>query len=193
MLARDPSNVPLLLKLSALTWTARPEKLHVLSICCRASLVDKGRPAPGDTQERVNQLLKRAVTEIPWPELPGGVKRMFEVQMLALHFMARLGEPEAAVEILSRHVEDIESEVGASFLGLGYIAKYYIYRLDWLLSAAVKFEGDEEKRGAYVAEAKGLVGRAIPTLAVRALARQNRTCFCVAIKVRASAWLMRPL
>jgi hypothetical protein len=39
---------------------------------------------------------------------------------------------------MNRHVEDVERHVKAP----NHLAKYYVYRLDWLLSAAVKFEGD---------------------------------------------------
>jgi hypothetical protein len=73
-----------------------------------------------------------------------------------------LADPEAALETLRRHGEDMERYVGAGAPSLR--TKYYIYRLEWLMAAAVKVDGDEEKRGAYVAEARGLMGRATQSL-----------------------------
>jgi hypothetical protein len=49
-----------------------------------------------------------------------------------------LGEPEAAAEILRQHVEDVERHGVTPF----YVW-YYVYRLDWVLAAAQKFERDE--------------------------------------------------
>jgi hypothetical protein len=162
----NPSDVPMLLKFSAITWTTRTllKRLlldaHFDSLHGRGILLEKGRPAPGDTQETLARLFKRASTELPWPELPGGTKLMFDVHLEALSTIARLGEPEAAVEILSRHVEDVESKV----LAPNYMAKYYLLRLDWLLAAAEKFQGDEGRKDAYVTEAKGVMGRATRSL-----------------------------
>jgi hypothetical protein len=71
---------PVLLKLSAVTWTIRPLKchqanrLHVISLCNRAAVLGHGRPAPSDTKEGLTRLLKRATTELPWPDLPGEQK-----------------------------------------------------------------------------------------------------------------------
>jgi hypothetical protein len=159
LLQPDPSNFPLLSKISAITWTTRPlhSTLHVISLHGRAILVELGRPGPGDTRETLIRLLKRAATELPWPEVPA---KMFDVHWRALSIIADLGEPEAAVEILGPHAEDMESKVVDS-----YIAAYYcIFRLGWLLSAARKFKEDEGKRGAYLAEARGLMPRAIRSL-----------------------------
>jgi hypothetical protein len=166
---RDPPELPLLPKLSAITWTTRSHDsdLHVASLNCRARHLDEGRPVPGDTKEMLTRLLKRATTELPWPELPGGTEMMFQIHLRALTKTTRLGEPEAAVEVLSRHVEEIERKVVAP----NHVAKYYIYRLDLLLEAAMKFEEDEGKRDAYVAEAKGLMGRA--TRSLRSLRPQD--------------------
>jgi hypothetical protein len=71
-----------------------------------------------------------------------------------------LGEPKAAIEILNRHVEDVERHVVAP----KYVAIYHLYRVIWRLSAALEVEGDEGKRGPYVAEAKGLMERATRSL-----------------------------
>jgi hypothetical protein len=165
----SPSEVPLLPKLSCITWTLRSEHgdLHIRSVLSRAALAGNGRPAPGDTKESLTRLLKRAATEVPWPELPAYTAHMFGTYFWALTIIGKFGEPEAAVEILNRHVEDVEKYVGAPNL----VATYLISRLDWLLSAAVKFESDEGKRGAYVAEAKGLMDRA--TRSLRGLRRQD--------------------
>jgi hypothetical protein len=159
--APDPSELPLLLKLSATTWTTRPRSchMHVNSLNTRATLLNNGRPVPGDTKEGLIRLLKRATTELPWPELP--IERILDAHLKALGFLAAFDEPEAAVEILSRHTEDVERHVVAP----SHRAKYYLQRLDWLLSAARKVEGDdEEKRDAYVAEAKGVMARATQSL-----------------------------
>jgi hypothetical protein len=155
----------LLPKLSAITWTTRAsfKGLHILSLKSRADLIGEGRPAPGDTKETLIRLLKRATTELPWPELPGGTEEMFETFFGALDRISGFDEPEAAVEILSRHVEDVEGRV----TDIRHLAIYFIHRLDWLLTAAWRIrldEGDEEKRGAYLAEAKGLMGRATRSL-----------------------------
>jgi hypothetical protein len=157
-----PSDLPLLLKISATTWTTRPEfsEMHAHSLVSRAILLERGRPAPGDTKETLVRLIKRAAIELPWPELPGGAQDIFEGPFVSLDIIAKFGEPEAAVEILSQHVEDVERRLVAR----NHVAKWYIYRLDWLLSAAVKLAEDEEKRGAYVAEAKGLMERAARSL-----------------------------
>jgi hypothetical protein len=164
MYSPDPSELPLLLKVSAITWTSRPlsDELHIVCLNTRARYLTKGRPAPGDTKETLTRLLKRAVTELAWPELPQGTSEMFEAHFGALSMIAELGEPEAAVEILSRHVEDVESKV----VDRKYAAKYYIYRSNWLLSAAWKVRGDEGKRGAYVTEARGVMERATRSLRV---------------------------
>jgi hypothetical protein len=149
-------------KLSAITWTIRPHifYMHLFSLMSRGKCLELGRPAPGDTKETLIRLLRRAATELPWPELPAKTKDMFDTSFGALDVIARLGEPEVAVDILSRHVEDIERKVVA----LNYVAKYLIYRLHWLFLSAVKFEEDQGKRNAYVAEAKGLMGRATRSL-----------------------------
>jgi hypothetical protein len=83
--------------------------------------------------------------------------------MMLLTRIAQFGEPEAAVEILSRHVEHVEGCI----MALSHTAAYNICRLDWLLQAARKVEEDEGKRGAYVAEAKEVMERA--TRSVRGL------------------------
>jgi hypothetical protein len=147
----DPSELPLLPKYSALTWTRRSTtdtaKLHIMSLVSRADLCIEGRAAPGDTPETFIRLLKRAMTELPWPELPGGTREMLDIQLGALTYIAELGEPEAAVEILNRHVEDVERHVVAP----KHVARYSIYRLDLLVLAASR--ADEGKRGAYLGEA----------------------------------------
>jgi hypothetical protein len=161
--APEPSELALLPKLSAITWSIRPRDypIHINSLISRSNLLlDTGPPAPGDTKETLTRLLKRAATELPWPELPEGTEHMFDIHLTALSCIAAFGEPEAAVDILSRHVENLERKLVAP----SYMAKYYIYRLEWLLSAAVKFESDEGRRDAYVAEAKGLMGRATRSL-----------------------------
>jgi hypothetical protein len=58
----SPSEAHVLPKLSAITWTIRPEcsDLHMVS-----------RPAPGDTKETLVRLLKRAAAELPWWEIAG--------------------------------------------------------------------------------------------------------------------------
>jgi hypothetical protein len=165
----EPSELPLLPKLSAITWTTLPylPEMHFLSLISRGLLMIDGRPAPGDTKEGLIRLLKRATTELAWPELPGGTHQMITHRLRALTIVSDLGEPEAAIEIFSRHVEDVERKVVAP----NHVAMCSIYRLDWLLAGAWKFEGDEDKRGAYVAEAKGLMERATRT--VRALQPQD--------------------
>jgi hypothetical protein len=153
----EPSELPLFPKLSAITWTTRPQhcELHIQGLIGRAILLDKGHPLTGDTKAKLIQLLKRAVTELPWPELPGGTIEMIETYFGALTCLDKFGEPEAAVEISSRHVEDVEKKVVTS----DHLGMYQVFRLDWLLSAAYTNRDDEAKRGAYVAEAKGLMER----------------------------------
>jgi hypothetical protein len=142
----DASELPLLLKLSAITWTIRPEdsNVHYCSLLSRAVLLEKERPAAaGDTKEKLVCLLKRAVTELSWPELPAETAVMFNTCFRALTEIATFGEPEAAVEILSRHMEHVERRI----IGPNHMARYYTYRLDLLLWAAVKFEEDDLKSG----------------------------------------------
>jgi hypothetical protein len=160
-----PSDFPLLLKLSAITWTTRPDSsgLHFASLKTRALLLDKRRPVPGDTKETLLRLLKRAVTELPWPELPQGIKDLFEFHLQALNMVRGLGEPEAAVEIFTRHLEEVERKVVAP----SHTAKLRLYHLEWLLSAADKVRRDDGRKNAYLAEAKGLIERA--TRSLRAL------------------------
>jgi hypothetical protein len=165
----DPSDLAVLCKLSALSWTARKTHadLHITTLVSRGKSLNKGRPAPGDSKSTLIRLLSRAATELPWPELPGGTGPMFDVQFEALTMIADLGEPEVAVEILSHHVEDVERHVlNRNVVERKFVAEYYIYiyRLEWLLSAAVKLEGVDEKGGAYAAEAKGLMGPATQSL-----------------------------
>jgi hypothetical protein len=116
----DPDERALVPKLSAVCWTLRDSPsppdytaLHIMTIKVRTSWLHEGQPAAGDTKELLIRLLKRATTELPWPELPGGTKKMFDDQIFALKFIAKWGEPEAAVEILGRHVEDVERHVVA--------------------------------------------------------------------------------
>jgi hypothetical protein len=153
MQGSTPSDRRLLLKLSAITWTIRPEvhRQHLACLKTRAFLVLSGQPAPGDTKEVLIRLFKRATSELPWPALPTETGDLFSDYLGALAFVDQMGEPEAAVEILSRHVGEIERRLIAP----NHVARFYIYRLDWLLAAGEKFEKDEGKRGAYVAEAKG--------------------------------------
>jgi hypothetical protein len=157
-----PSNLPLLLKLSAISWTTRPAfyDIHFVSLLGRATLLNKEGPSLSDTQERLLSLLKRAASEAPWSEPPEGMAHKPETYLRSLTDIARFGEPQAAVEILNRRVQDAERNKMAPKV----LAKYYIYRLALLMSAAVKCEGDEGKRGAYVAEAKGLMERATRSL-----------------------------
>jgi hypothetical protein len=157
MNAPDPSVVTLFLKISAITWTIRPRECHVhfVSLVSRAMILLDGRLAPGDTSETLTRLLKRACLELPWPELPGGTVELFNTHFAALIMIAQLGEPEAAVEILNRHVEDVEKRVVAP----KDLAAFSIYRLNFLLGAAVKAK-ENEKKGDYVAEAKGVMERA---------------------------------
>jgi hypothetical protein len=145
-----------------------------MSLIGRATLLQMGQPLPGDTKETLIRLLKRAVTELPWPELPLGTTEMLETHCRALTVLDHLGEPEIAVEISGRHVEDVERHVIKAPL---LLAAFYICRLDWLLSAAWKYSKcgicgncancDEVKRGAYVAEAKGLMERTTRARAAR--------------------------
>jgi hypothetical protein len=157
-----PSELPLFPKLSAITWTTRPQhcELHIQGLIGRAILLDKGHPLPGDTKDKLIQLLKRAVTELPWPELPGGTIEMIETYFGALALIVQLGEPEAAVEISSRHVEDVEKKVVAS----DHLGICHVFRLHWVLCAALENKDDKGKRGAYVAEAKGLMERVTRSL-----------------------------
>jgi hypothetical protein len=104
--------------------------------------------------------------ELTWPELPKGIGKLLTC-FGALSMIAKFGEPETALAILNQRVNDLERKI----VGREYEAKYYIYRLDWLVSAAWKFKEDEGKRGAYVEEARGLMGRAIRS--VRGLQQQN--------------------
>jgi hypothetical protein len=134
--------------------------MHIDTLVTRGILLNDGRPMPGDTQETLIRLLKRGLTELPWPELPGGTKMLFGVHLRALTLISQYGEPEAAIELLSRHVGDVERGVVAS----KGVAAYYMYRLDLLLSAAMKAEEHGEKRAAFVAEAKGLMERATRSL-----------------------------
>jgi hypothetical protein len=110
LLEPRPSDIPVLPKLSAITWTLRSHHggLHHISLSRRAALLDMGQPAPGDTKETLLRLVKRAITELPWPELPGRTEDLFTLNMRALTIIADYGDPEAAVEILSRHVEEVE-------------------------------------------------------------------------------------
>jgi hypothetical protein len=87
-----PSELPKSLKLSAITWTMRPVNgwMHVFSLASRALLLETG-PAPGDTKELLIRLLKRASTELPWPELPGGTADLFDVHLKALMVLSKIG------------------------------------------------------------------------------------------------------
>jgi hypothetical protein len=84
---------------------------------------------------------------------PRGTKAFFDVCLEALSYVAVFDGPEAALEILDRHVDDVERKVVAP----NHLVKYYLHRLEWVLAAALNVEG---KRDAYVAEAKGLMKRA---------------------------------
>jgi hypothetical protein len=163
----DPSELSLLLKLSAIAWTIRSKlgHVHVISLNTRGLLLERGRPAPGDTKEGLIRLLKRALTELPWPELPGGTDEEFSSYLEALsHF----GESDAAVEILNRRVEDVERHVKAPY----YLAQYYFCRLHWLLVASsMKTRVDRKVTVGYEAEAKGLMERA--TRSLRGLQSQD--------------------
>jgi hypothetical protein len=158
----DSSELPILLKFSAITWTTRSlyGDVHIITLITRSKLLITEQPVPGDTEGGLTRLLKRALTELPWPELPEGTEQIFDFHLTALSFITAFGEPEVAVEILNRHVEDVERMIVAP----NDLAKYYMYRLHWLLAAGVEFKEDEGKRGAYVAEAKGLMGRATRSL-----------------------------
>jgi hypothetical protein len=160
----QPAIAALLTKCSAITWTLRSNPYyanqHHVSLVSRGALVESGRPAPGDTKETLTRLLKRAATEIPWPELPGGTEQMFCTQMRALIIIADFGEPEAAIEIMGRHVEDVERHVVAR----KFVVAYLICRSQWSLLAALKAWDDKEKTAGYVAEAKGLMERATRSL-----------------------------
>jgi hypothetical protein len=159
LLNPDPSEVPLLLKLSAISWTDGVNPgLHIMTVCTRA--VQDGRPARGDTKETLMPLLKRAVTELPRPELPQDTELLEKTHFWALSIIADMGEPEAAVAILSPHVEYVEKKVADP----KFAATFHISRWEWLLSAARKVERDEGKRSAYVAEARGMMGRAMRSL-----------------------------
>jgi hypothetical protein len=72
--APEPSDIPLLPKLTALTWTnrVRHSKLHLTTLVTRATLLAEGRPVPGESKETLLRLLKRAATELPWPDSPAG-------------------------------------------------------------------------------------------------------------------------
>jgi hypothetical protein len=85
---------------------------------------------------------------------------MFTTHFSALSMIASLGEPEAAVEILNRHVEDVKRKIVAP----KDLAAFSIYRLEFLLWAAREVEGDAAKKGAYVAEAKGVMEQATRSL-----------------------------
>jgi hypothetical protein len=168
----EPSNLPLLLKFSAISWTTRPDNYdwHFRTLVSRAALLEKAGPALGDTKERLLGLLKRAALEAPtpWSEHPGEMEHLSETYMRSLTAIARFGEPQAAVEILNRRVKDEER----NRMTPRVVAKHYLYRLVLLLAAAaVKSEGDERKRCAYVAEAKGLMERA--TRSLRGLHKQD--------------------
>jgi hypothetical protein len=158
----QPSDYSLLLKLSAISWTLRPHLniMHVISLRRRAALLEVWRPAPGDTKEKVVCLLKRAATELSWPELPAGTEDMFNAFFRALNLIATFGEPEVAVEILSRHVEDVEKHLTAP----NHLAIYLIYRLDWLLLVAWDSRSDTEKGGTSVSEARGMLKRVTGSL-----------------------------
>jgi hypothetical protein len=148
--------------------------MHALTLVNRMSLVGRGRPVPGDTKEGIARLLKRAALVFPWPDLPpeglGGRDQALEIYLRSLVMIARSGEPEAAVEILSRHVQEIERRVLSPRLA----TLYCLSHLDLFVSAAVKFEGDEGKSGAYVAEAKGAMVRA--TRSLRGLQLEDWDC-----------------
>jgi hypothetical protein len=90
-------------------------------------------------------------------ELAGQRRIGFEAYFHTVTFVGLFGEEVAAVETLRRHAEDVERRVGAPNL----VAKYYVCRLQALLAAAEKIE---ERRGAYVAEAKGVMERATRSL-----------------------------
>jgi hypothetical protein len=139
----DPSELPLLLKVSAISWTTRPtcNDWHFISVIHRATSIIKGRPAPGDTKETLLRLLKRATSELAWPELPKGTEKLFLMCFRALSLIAGFGEPAAALAILDRHVNDLENKV----VDREYAAKFYVFRLDWLLSAALKAVDEEGK------------------------------------------------
>jgi hypothetical protein len=111
----DPSELFFVLKVSALSWTTRPrwDNLHLECLEGRATLLEQGRPAPGDTKEGLIILLKGAATELPWPQLPGRADKMFTWFLRSLITIARLGEPAAAVEVLSCHVGYVERRMVA--------------------------------------------------------------------------------
>jgi hypothetical protein len=67
----DPSELPLFLKLSAITWTIRHHELHLRSLVIRAAWLESGRPVAGDTKATLARLLKRATAELSWPSLLG--------------------------------------------------------------------------------------------------------------------------
>jgi hypothetical protein len=165
----EPSDGATLLKLSATVWTLRDVSTvsHVASLRRRAVLLWDGRPVPGGTEEKLVGPFKRVVTETPRPELPGRTQEVFKVHLRALSLTALLGKPEAAVEVSSRHVPDVKRGVVAP----KFVTKYHLCRLEWLLSAARKFEGDEGKREGYVAEAKEVTERA--TRGLRGLRPQD--------------------
>jgi hypothetical protein len=165
----DPSELLLFPKLTALAWTLRSRDAYRLVNCLqrRATWLLEGRPVPGDTKAILAILLKRAALKLPWPELPGGTQKMFDIHLEILAYLAQMGEPEAAVEICSHHMEEVERHVKAP----NNVAKYHFYRLEWLLLAAGKEKEGEEKMGAYVAEAKGLMERA--TRSLRGLRKQD--------------------
>jgi hypothetical protein len=148
----DASELALLSKLSALAWTMRGDhsQYYLLTLKARAGLLGEERPVPGDTKELLLRLLKR-------PELRGeGIELMFEGQLTALTIIGEYGEPGVAVEILNRHVEDMERHLIAP----RHVREYHVNRVQLLLAAASTLEGEEAKKGAYVAEAKTLMMKA---------------------------------
>jgi hypothetical protein len=115
------------------------------------------QPVPGDSIESLFPLFKRAITEFPWPQPPAEVKKMCGTYFMALGCLRWLCEPDVAIEILNRTVEDVERRIVAPI----HVAEFHIFRVDWLLAAAWKFKEDEGRKGAYVAEAKGLMEGAL--------------------------------
>jgi hypothetical protein len=159
-----PSDVQLLLKLSALSWTLRSgyAYLHFASLNGRAILLHDERPAPGDTKEGLLRLLRRAATEFGILDLYRSTPIAFEEHLENLSWTARLGEPETAVDIFRCHTGHVNLE--RQGVAPESLATYYIRRSECVLLAAVKFERDEGRRGAFVAEANGVMERATRTL-----------------------------
>jgi hypothetical protein len=122
-----------------------------MSLVSRATLVERGgllRAIPRRRSSACSSGLSRSSRG---PSSPGDT--LFESALRALTIIADFGEPEAAVEILSRHVEDVERHVVAP----KFIGAFYIYR--WTGCCRRRWKvWDEEEEGRLCGGGQGADG-----------------------------------